>query len=139
MERRLQHEAARDAAIAQTETFTAYEEQLERVEVFKYLGRLLAYDDDDGPTILANLRKARKCWARISKVLRAENASPRVSGLFYRATVQAVLLFGSETWNLTGTWLKKLEGFHLWAAWQMAQESEPQRNHDGSWVYPPSA
>ena len=81
-------EAARDAAIAQTETFTAYEEELERVEVFKYLGRLLEYDDDDGPTILANLRKARKCWARISKVLRAENSSPRVSGLFYRATVR---------------------------------------------------
>ena len=138
MARRLQHEAARDAAIAQTETFTAYEEQLERVEVFKYLGRLLAYDDDDGPTILANLRKARKCWARISKVLRAENASPRVSGLFYRATVQAVLLFGSETWNLTGTWLKRLEGFHLRAAWRMSRANKPRRNPDGSWVYPPS-
>ena len=94
---------------------------------------------NDGPTILTNLRKARKCWAWISKVLRAENASPRVSGMFYRATVQAVLLFGSETWNLTGTWLKKLEGFHLRAAWRMARASKPRRNPDGSWVYPPSA
>ena len=98
MARRLQHEAARDSAIAQTQEFYAYGEELQRVEVFKYLGRLLSYDDDDAQAILGNLRKARKCWARISKVLRAENASPRVSGMFYRATVQAVLLFGSETY-----------------------------------------
>ena len=138
MARRLQHEAARDSAIAQTQEFYAYGEELQRVEVFKYLGRLLSYDDDDAQATLGNLRKACKCWARISKVLRAENASPRVSGMFYRATVQAVLLFGSETWNLTGTWLKKLEGFHLRAAWRMARASKPRRNPDGSWVYPPS-
>ena len=27
--------------------FTAYDEMLERVEVFKYLGRLLAFDDNN--------------------------------------------------------------------------------------------
>ena len=30
-----------------------------------------------------------------------EGASPRVSGMFFKAVVQAVLLFGSEKWVMT--------------------------------------
>ncbi len=33
--------------------------------------------------------------------------------MFYKATVQAVLLFGAETWNLTETALKQLKGFPI--------------------------
>jgi hypothetical protein len=100
-ERKKQHEAAEAARVALNRTFTAYEEDLERVEVFKYLGRLLTYDYNDSQATRSNLKKARKSWARISHVLRAENASPEVSGVFYKATVQAMLLFGSETWKLS--------------------------------------
>ena len=71
-------------------------EKLERVEVFKYLGRLVAFGDNNVQTMWINLMKARKCWFHISCVFHAEHASPRVCGLFYKATVQAVLLFGSE-------------------------------------------
>ncbi len=53
-------------------------------------------------------------------MLRAENASPKVSGVFYKATVQAVLLFGSEMWKLSPVNLKSLEGFHIKAAQLMA-------------------
>ena len=41
-ERKKQHEAAEAARVALARTFTAYGEDLEREEVFKYLGRLLA-------------------------------------------------------------------------------------------------
>jgi len=109
---------------------------LERVEVFKYLGRLLSYNDDDTQAVRSNLRKARKVWARLSRVLRAEHATARVCGKFYKATVQAVLLFGSETWNLTPPLLKSLEGFHLRAAWRMAHVHKPVSNPDRSWTYP---
>jgi hypothetical protein len=94
-------------------SFTAYGEELERVEVFKYLGWLIAYDDADTQAMWSNLRKARGCWAR---VLRAENATARTCGMFYKATVQAILLFGSETWSLSPTSVKRLEGFHIRAA-----------------------
>ena len=100
-----------DSVRALDVVFTAYGEDLERVEVFKYLGRLMAMDDNDLPAVRSNIKKARSCWARISRVLRADNATPRVSGMFYKATVQAILLFGSETWNLTPTARKQLEGF----------------------------
>jgi hypothetical protein len=115
-ERKKQHKAAEAARIALARTFTAYGEDLERVEVFKYLERLLTYDNNDSQAMQSNLKKSRKSWARVSCLLRAENASPKVSGVFYKATVQAVLLFGSETWKLSPSSLKSLEGFHLRAA-----------------------
>ena len=33
--------------------------------------------------------------------------------LFYKATVQSVLLFGSETWVFAPTTIKRVEGFHV--------------------------
>jgi hypothetical protein len=64
--------------------------------VFKYLGQFLACNNNDTQAMRGNLAKARKCWARVSRVLRAENAAPRVCGVFYKATVMSVLLFSSE-------------------------------------------
>ena len=55
-ERRKQHEAAEAARVALARMFTAYGEDLERVEVFKYLGRLLAYNDNDSQAMRANLK-----------------------------------------------------------------------------------
>ena len=102
-ERKLQHAAAVRSQEALRRLFTAYGEELERVEVFKYLGRLIAYDDADTQAMHSNLRKARGCWARILHVLRAENATPWTSGMFYKATMQVDLLYGSEMWNLSPT------------------------------------
>ena len=89
-----------------------YWKVLERVEVFKSLGRLIAYDDADTQAMRSNLRKARGCWAR---VLRAEHVTARTCGMFYKAIVQAILLFGSETWSLSPTSVERLEDFHICA------------------------
>jgi len=132
----MQHEAAVKAGRALDRGFTAYGDELERVEVFRYLGRLLAFDDNNLQAVRSNLKKARHVWARILRVLRADNASPRVCGMFYKATVQAVLLFGSETWCLTPAALKSPEGFHLRAAWRMASANKPHQESDNSWRYP---
>jgi len=132
----LQRKAAVDSALALQQRFTAYDEELANVEVFQYLGRLLAHDDNNSQSVRSNLKKARGCWARISRVLRAENASSRVCAMFYKATVQAVLLFGSETWNLTPTAMKRLEGFHIWAAYRMARVNKPRRSPTNKWTYP---
>eukprot|EP00957_Ditylum_brightwellii_P181368 13815834-Ditylum_brightwellii.AAC.1 len=92
--------------------------------------------DTDSRAIHSNMRKAQGVWARVSRVLGGENASPRVCGTFYRATVQAVLLYGSESWNITLTAMRMLEGFHAKAAWQMATVNRPERQLDDTWVYP---
>ena len=135
---KVQREAAKKSALALRQPFTAYGVVLERVEVFKYLGRLMSFDDVDTQAMRSNLKKARRVWARLSRVLNRENASSRVCARFYIATVQAVLLFGSETWNITPTAMKRLEGFHIRAAYRMAVENRPRREPDGSWTYPSS-
>jgi hypothetical protein len=91
-ERKRQHAAAMCSQEALRHSFMAYRGELERVEVFKYLGRLIAYDNADTQAMRLNLRKAWGCWAWILRVLRAENANARTCGMFYMATVQAVLL-----------------------------------------------
>ena len=80
-----------DSTMSIQQRFTAYGKELSNVEVFQYLGRLLAYDDNNSQSININLKKARGCWARILRVLQVENTSPRVCAILYNATVQAYL------------------------------------------------
>jgi hypothetical protein len=68
-ERRCQHAAATPSQQALNHVFTCNWGKLDRVEVFRYLGRLIAYDDAETQAMRSNLRKARGCWARISHVL----------------------------------------------------------------------
>jgi hypothetical protein len=112
-ERKVRQQAAVNSARDLNVSFTAYGQSLERVEVFKYLGRLLAMNDNDMSAVRANLKKARKCWTMFSRLLTGENMSPRVCEMFYRAVIQLVLLFGSESWVLTDTAMRVLEGFHV--------------------------
>ncbi len=69
--------------------------------MFKSLGHLLTQDNDDIQAVRQQIRKARGTWARVGQVLRGENVKPRIAATFYKAVVQSVLLYGSETWNLT--------------------------------------
>ena len=135
-ERKAQYAAAVTNAQALEVEFTAYGEPLERVEVFKYLGRLMAMDDNDRQAVRHNLTKARGVWKRFSVLLRRENLPPRVCGMFYKAVVQAVLLYGSETWSLSASSMKSLEGFHYIAACRMARVNRPRKDRDGTWTYP---
>ena len=50
---------------------------------------------------MKNLAWARKVWIRMLPILIREVVAPHVSGFFIRAVVQAVLLFGAETWVFT--------------------------------------
>jgi len=68
-DRRVQREAAVTSALALRRTLTVHEDVLERVEVFKYLGRLLAQDDDDVQAVRQQVRKAWGTWARVGQVL----------------------------------------------------------------------
>ena len=46
-------------------------------------------------------------------MLRWEGAYPIISAKFYRAVVQAVILFGLETWVVKAAMMQKLEGY-MW-------------------------
>ena len=97
---------------ARTVSFTATGELLTRVGVFRYFGRPISATDSDWPVLHWNLKKAVASWARLSLALVREGAVPIVTGKFYKAVIQSVLLYGSETWTVTPAMLRTLEGFH---------------------------
>ena len=136
--RRHQRDMAVRSALALRQQFTVHGDVLERVKVFRYLGHLLSQDDDNVRAMRSHLCKARGTWARVGQVLRRENAPPRVSAKFYKAIVQSVLLYGSETWVLSPAVLARLEGFHTRAAYRMAKENVPRRGINQQWAYPPT-
>ena len=62
--------------------------------------------------------------------------------MFYQAVVAAVLLYGSNTWCLTETALRPLNGFHVEAARRISGKRPrkvKRRDCDDVWVYPHSA
>ena len=75
--------------------FQDYREPLETVILFKYLVRVSTAGDDDWMEVSGKLRKARKSWVRMLRILSLEGANPKVSGILFKAVVQAVLLFGT--------------------------------------------
>ena len=91
--------------------FSAYGRPLDMVTSFRYLGRVILAADNDWTSVVRNLERARAVWKRMSRIISREGAAPRVSGFFLKAVVQAVLLFGAETWMATPRMVRVLGGF----------------------------
>ena len=116
--------------------FEAYGKPLETVSTFKYLGRAMTAVDDDWLAVTGNLVKARKSWGRLSLIISQEGAGKRVSRNFFKAVVQAVLLFRAETWVLIPRIERDLESFQHGDARRITGR-QPWRRGGGQWTYPP--
>ena len=95
---------------------------------------MLSAADDYQPAVVQNLAKARTVWRKISIILSREEASPRVSGFFFKAIVQSVLLFGADTWVVTPYVVLVLGGFQYQVARRLTGRL-PRRRMDGKWDY----
>jgi hypothetical protein len=73
--------------------FRIGQEVIATVRDFKYLGRISSDDDDDLPAVRENMKKTRKRWARVSRLLVREGATAKMMGKIYLAVVQSVLLY----------------------------------------------
>ena len=109
---------------------------LKKVESFRNLGRILNQENDNVQAVRSQIKKARGIWARVGQILQADNTQPKVSAKFCKAVVQLVLLYSSETWNLSTNALAWLEGFHIRAAYHMAKKLKPQKGSNHMLVYP---
>lgn len=133
--RQRQRTAIQEARLAREVVFSVKGSTLESVDLFKYLGQPISSVDNDWPALHHNLSKARKRWGMVSKVLVQEEATPKVSAMFYKAVVQSVLLYGCEMWTFTPAMLRVLEGFHHRVARRISGKTA--RRVNGRWVYPP--
>ena len=67
----------------------------------------------------------------MGKLLQREGAEPRVSVMFYWAVVQAVPLFGAETWFFLEAMSRNLEGLDVVFLKQITRQREVQQK-DGT-------
>ena len=110
-------------------------EEIEQVRHFKYLGRILSEDDDDTKCIEHNLSKARKQWNCISRILKQEGASAKCMAKFYITVVQAVLLYGADSWTISRRNERKLVSFHRQAVCYLTN-THIQKLETGTWFHP---
>ena len=108
--------------------------KIERVHRFKYLGRWLDDRDDDTYAIVDNIRKARNQWNCLARILKREGANAVCMGRFYLVVVQAVLLYGSDSWTITEGNLKRIRSFHNRAVRYLTGKHICKRNE--IWEYP---
>ena len=74
----------------------------------------------------------------MKRILSGEGAEPQVSGFFFKAVVQAVLLFVSETWVATPPHGKRHGGFQGQVDQQLTGRL-PWQKLDGKWKYTSTA
>ena len=108
---------------------------VEVVRQFQYIGKTLEHTDNDCPAVQHNIGKKFSVWHSLVKLLRQEGSDNQVSALFYRAVIQVVLLFESDSWVLLDVMTRMAEstrvGFlrHIMGKWLRQQAS-------GSWGTP---
>jgi hypothetical protein len=84
---------------------------------FKYLGGVLERNDNDWPAVRHAIQRAQMVGGHLQRLLTKDHADTKTMSSLYKAVVQAVLLYGSETWVLTGAMEKTLQSFH----WECAR------------------
>ena len=80
------------------------------------------------------MAQVKTMWRRMSHILSREGATPRVSGLFFKALIQAVLIFVAETWLVICHMGKALGGFMTQVERRLTGQL-PQRTTNGTWKY----
>ena len=76
--------------------------------------------------------KGRRGGGGLARILGREGADPKVSRMFYIAVTQQVLLFGAESWVLTGKMEASLDAFQGRVARRLTGRT-PCRGGDGKW------
>ena len=82
--------------------------------------------------VVGKLGKAWKSWGRLYWVMGRDGEDPKVSGNFYKAVSQVVLLFGAETWVLTQRMEKALDSFQSRVVRRITGK-QPRKKTYGSW------
>jgi hypothetical protein len=123
---------------AEETVFTVQGVPIKTVTDFKYLGRVVNKEDSDWSAVNYNLKKAIKAWHQISRILTKRGSkNNKWRTTIYKSIVEAVLLFGAETWVLSKAMETKLQSFHHRCARAIAGRYIT-KNPDDTWTCPPT-
>ena len=93
---------------------TVHGRSLVQVESFVYLGSLFTSDARCEKEIRRRIGIARSTFTSMIKVLTSGNIDIAVRLRVLKCYVWSTLLYGCETWTISGDMLKKLEAFETW-------------------------
>ena len=80
--------SAEKARAGMERDFGDYGCPLTNVAAFNYLGRIIMTTDNYWPKVVANVRKTRKKWVRMLRILRQEGVDASTSGNFFKSVMQ---------------------------------------------------
>jgi hypothetical protein len=84
---------------------------LQEVERFKYLGRVMAANNSDIAAVKEQLHKARGSYFAMKKNILAKTSSPRLKILVFDVILEAQVLYGCQSWNITRSVANLLNSF----------------------------
>ena len=86
------------------------------MEAFLYIGRTIAYNNNDWAAVYQNLQKSRRQWGMVASLMERTGETVWAQRPMYKAVAQPVLFYCSKRWMVTGDILKVLEGFRYRAS-----------------------
>ena len=91
---------------ANTELKSQGGELLKQVEDFKYLGSWIA---DSKRDMEVRIRLAWKVLSKLDRIWKSK-LKTELKIQFFRTTIESVLLYGAESWTLTNSMCRRLDG-----------------------------
>jgi len=86
-------------------------QQLEEVDAFKYLGATLTKDGRSTTEIKVRLSMATSSMTKLTTIWKSKEISLPIKLKLYKALIQTILLYVSETWTLTAETSKRIQSF----------------------------
>ena len=77
-------------------------EALPLLEAFSYLGSKIVYNNSNWAAVYQNVRKSRRRWGMIVRVLENMGETVWSQGVMYKLVAQLVIMYRSEIWVVTG-------------------------------------
>ena len=95
----------------QTTSISLNGQPIEEVDKFTYLGSCISRTGGTKEDIEVRINKARYAFISLKNIWRDSNIRTHTKLQIFKTTVISVLLYGSETWRLIGTFEQKLQKF----------------------------
>ena len=92
---------SRDQNAGRIYTMKIYNNTIERVEEFKYLGTTLTNKNSIQEEIKSKLKLGNACYYSVQNLLSSRLLSKKLKIKIYRTIILPVVLYGCETWSLT--------------------------------------
>ena len=97
-----------------TEVAVGSDGELQCVEKFCYLGDMIGAGGGSRDASITRVRCAWSKFRELSHILTTRDVSLSIKGKLYRACVQSVLVYGSETWAMKDEDMNRLMRTQNW-------------------------